>query len=295
MKPIIKVTVCVVTYNQILFIRQCLQSLVDQKTNFAFNILVFDDCSSDGTQGIIMEFSEKYPEIVQPIFHKENKGALKNFLFAHSQGDGEYIAHMDGDDYALPGKLQIQADYLDSNKICNIVWTPVLLQMRDKSFREQNSVVKTEIHTRSFDRSALIRFGAVGVNSTKMYRKTMRGFDIPNFEVMDYFMNVEHVGEGVACFVGCEPLGVYRVGIGIASSNYKTREILANSYIYFAEKYPESRLDVNIAALIMLLSDLKNRRSTWYSSMKSFFLTFHPLSMIELIMHLKLIKSLNVK
>ena len=75
-----KVSVCVVTYNQEKYIRQCLQSIVDQETNFNFEILVSDDCSTDATRTIVLEFASKYPEIVKPMFRDRNVGAVKNFV-----------------------------------------------------------------------------------------------------------------------------------------------------------------------------------------------------------------------
>jgi cellulose synthase/poly-beta-1,6-N-acetylglucosamine synthase-like glycosyltransferase len=69
-----KVSVCVVTYNQEKYIGQCLQSVVDQETDFDFEVLVADDCSTDGTRLILHEFANKYPGIVKPILSEVNVG-----------------------------------------------------------------------------------------------------------------------------------------------------------------------------------------------------------------------------
>lgn len=232
----VKVSVCVVTYNQESYIRQCLQSIVDQITDFKFDVIVSDDCSADGTRAIVQEFAVKYPDVVKPIFHEKNIGAYKNFYFVHQQATGLYIAHMDGDDYSLPGKLQAQSDFLDKQADCNIVWTPVVVEMPDGSLKDRNIDAMSNIYSKRFDRGALIQFGAVGANSSKMYRKAVRDFEVPDFEVMDYFVNVEQVGDGFACFTGDVPYGVYRLGIGIASSGWKTRKILGRSLVFFSCK-----------------------------------------------------------
>ena len=65
-KPL--VSVCVVAYNQEEYIEQCLMSIIDQKTNFEFEIIVSDDFSSDNTSKIIKKISEKYPKIITAIF-----------------------------------------------------------------------------------------------------------------------------------------------------------------------------------------------------------------------------------
>jgi glycosyltransferase involved in cell wall biosynthesis len=56
-----QLAVCVTTYNQKRYIRDCLQSIVDQRTDVAFEVVVADDCSMDGTRAIVQEFGERYP------------------------------------------------------------------------------------------------------------------------------------------------------------------------------------------------------------------------------------------
>src|SRR6185369_17391361 len=117
----LKLSVCVVTYNQENYIRQCLQSIIDQVTDFSFEIIVGDDCSTDNTRSIVKEYCDKYPEIIKPLFHQVNIGATRNYFAVHSKAGGEYIAHCDGDDYKIPGKLQKQVAFLDQHRDCAIV------------------------------------------------------------------------------------------------------------------------------------------------------------------------------
>jgi len=131
-----KVSVCVITYNQEKYIRQCLQSIVDQETDFYFEVIVGDDCSTDGTRAIVQEFVERYPGVVKPIFQEKNiGGGVHNYLTVHKATRGEYIAHVDGDDYCLPGKLQAQADLLDDDPDCNLVWHRMLVETRSGEIR----------------------------------------------------------------------------------------------------------------------------------------------------------------
>ncbi|MDH5765401.1 MAG: glycosyltransferase [Gammaproteobacteria bacterium] len=256
----VKVSVCVVTYNQEKYIRQCIQSLVDQEADFDFEVIVADDYSTDGTRQIVLEFANNYPELVKPVFHEKNIGALKNFVFVHNLAEGEYIAHMDGDDYALPGKLKTQVDYLNSHPECNIVWHRVYI-MNDASGKMAEDLIDYgRLPKSGFNRADILRFITIGMNSSKMYRSSVKGFDLPRFPVVDYFMNVEQIGSGVARFVGDVPLGVYRAGIGIASSGNTTRVLLRNSFLYFSEKYPEYKRDICAAALVLFFAAFKNRK-----------------------------------
>ena len=288
-----KVSVCIVTYNQEIYIRQCLLSIVDQETDFDFEVIVSDDCSTDGTREIVQEFAGRYPGAVKPIFNKKNIGAYKNFVFVHQQATGEYIAHVDGDDYCLPGKLQAQADLLDSDSNCNIVFHRMLLLKPTGETDEGSLLNAKNIGEMRFDRGALIQFMAIGLHSSKMYRKAVRDYDLPNFDVIDYFANVEQIGSGVARFAGYENYGVYRVGGGIAASGIRSKQALAKSFAYFCKKYPEYRLQVNTAALTYLISDLKNCRTTWFMFFVAWVRTFHLGSVLNLVRSLKFINELR--
>lgn len=293
-QDMIKVSVCVVTYNQEEYIAECLQSLVEQETDFPFEIIVSDDCSTDRTPLIIERYAKKYPGLIKPIFHKKNIGAYQNFWFAHQLACGEYIAHMDGDDYALPGKLKNQAEFLDKNPDCNIVWTPVKVKHKDGTFSSKSEDVLKVIFNKRFYRKDIIQYISVGVNSSKMYRKKCRDFKLPDFELVDYFANVEQVGDGYAAYSSIRPLGIYRAGIGIASSSSKTREILCNCFLFFNGKYPEYRKQVNAAALTYFLMDLKNLRPTAKMFLKVYLKTFTIKSFFEFVVGFKVIRMLKV-
>jgi glycosyltransferase involved in cell wall biosynthesis len=272
-----KVSVCVVTYNQEKYIAQCLQSIVDQETDFDFEIIVGDDCSTDGTREIVREFAGKYPEKFRLFLHEKNIGAYQNFHFVHEQTLGQYVAHVDGDDYALPGKLQAQANLLDQDKSCNLVWTPVLIETAPGRLHEQNEFFKRFALTKIYTRADLIKYGTIGTNSSKMYRRQVEieALPPPNFELIDYFVNVIQVGGGIARFAGGKPFGVYRLGIGIASSGNKTKNLTLQSIEYFAKAFPQYRLECNIASTFRLLSDIKNNRLEFKRSLKVFVKTFH--------------------
>ncbi|CAN1487152.1 WcaA Glycosyltransferases involved in cell wall biogenesis [Burkholderiaceae bacterium] len=292
-----KVSICVVTYNQEKYIEQCLQSLVDQKTNFDFEIVVADDCSADNTREIVSAFAEKYPKIFRLFLHEKNIGAYSNLRFVHEQALGEYIAHMDGDDYALPGKLQAQADILDRDNNCNLVWTPVLIETAPNSVHEQNEYFKKNVLTKKFTRSDLIKYGTIGTNSSKMYRRNMAEELIvyPDFQIIDYFINVFHVGEGVACFTGEKPLGVYRMGIGIASNGSTTKRLTLQSIEYFFKIFKDYRLECSIAAGFRLLSDVRCLRSTVGISARVFLKTFHWRVIFALPKEINFMRSLTVE
>lgn len=114
----LKVSVALIAYNHEKFIRRAIESALDQKTDFAYEIVIGDDVSSDKTREIIVEYYEQFPDKVVPLLHKENTGGFGkgNTLAVLEKCRGQYIASMDGDDYWTdPLKLQKQVDFLDKN------------------------------------------------------------------------------------------------------------------------------------------------------------------------------------
>lgn len=293
-EKMLKVSVCVVTYNQERYIEQCLQSLVEQKTNFPFEIIVADDCSTDGTRAIVEKFVSAHSGTVRAYFHSKNIGAYKNFTFVHSLAKGQYIAHMDGDDYALAGKLQAQSDFLDEHPDCNIAFHRIKVLYENVNVMVDDLTDLELIPEGGYTRSAVLRHISVGANSSKMYRASTRVDRYPDFDIVDYFENVEQIGNGRACFVSDQPFGVYRANIGIASAGGNTRRALCNCFKYFAKKYPQERRHVNAAALLLLLADLKNGRPTWRDFFNVWFITFHPLAALDLFRNRRVTKMLRL-
>ena len=114
------VSILCTAYNHEQYIRSALEGFVSQKTSFAFEVLINDDASTDGTAAIIREFAEKYPEIIRPFYQAENqfsKGIgyiYENIFFPHARG--KYFAFCEGDDYWTDdSKLQRQADFLEAH------------------------------------------------------------------------------------------------------------------------------------------------------------------------------------
>lgn len=117
-KPLVSIS-CI-TYNHELYIRDSLEGMLMQQCDFDFEILIHDDASTDNTQKIIKEYQEKYPNIIKPIFQKENqysKGKRGfNATYNFTRAKGKYIAICEGDDYWTdPLKLQKQVDFLEAN------------------------------------------------------------------------------------------------------------------------------------------------------------------------------------
>lgn len=259
-----KVSVCVVTYNQQNYIRQCLQSIVDQKTNFDFEVIVADDCSTDGTGEIVRQFAEKYPNKVRSIFHEKNIGASKNFIYVHQQAIGEYVAHMDGDDYALPGKLQAQEIILNSELECTAVWHRVDYFDDFGGFCSGKTADLSLFENGKVKFADAIHLGFISVHSSLMYRRSAREPVSIDQVILDLYITWDLLSKGTG-YILPAILGRYRVAASggvTVSSLQKIRRISIEHAKYFVKKFPMYRKDYFIWALSNLIIDCKNRRLT---------------------------------
>lgn len=125
-----KVTVCCVTYNHEKFISSALEGIFKQKTRFPFEVIVRDDCSTDETPRLILEYERQYPNLLRPILEPENtfsKG-IRPVPEAIKRANGEYIAFCDGDDFWRDEeKLQKQVEFLDQNQEFSICYGNAIL------------------------------------------------------------------------------------------------------------------------------------------------------------------------
>jgi len=115
-KPL--VSICCVTYNHEKFIAASLDSMLMQETNFPFEIIIRDDCSTDKTATIISDYAEKFPHIISTILETENQYSkgVNPFIPIYKKAVGKYVAVLEGDDYWRDvSKLQKQVDFLDKN------------------------------------------------------------------------------------------------------------------------------------------------------------------------------------
>jgi glycosyltransferase involved in cell wall biosynthesis len=106
--------IAMVTYNQENCIAQAIESVLMQKVNFPYKLVIGEDCSSDGTHAICQLFASKYPNTIKLITHDTNQGLVKNYQSVFKACTGKYIAILEGDDFWTDEyKLQKQVDILE--------------------------------------------------------------------------------------------------------------------------------------------------------------------------------------
>jgi glycosyltransferase involved in cell wall biosynthesis len=293
-----KVTVCVITYNQEKYIRRCLQSIVDQATEFDLEVIVGEDCSTDGTRAIVQEFAERYPGIVKPIYQEKNiRGGVYNFLTVHRAAQGQYVAHIDGDDYALPGKLQAQVDVLDSKLGCTAVWHRVDYFDDAGDFSSGNTADLSQFDSGKVNFDEAIRLGFIGVHSSLMYRRSAREAIQVDQEVLDLYFTWDLLSKGSGYILG-EVLGRYRIaasGSLTVSASPQICRLAIKHAAHFLKKYPEQRKNFFIWAITNAIFDVKNGRWTVFDYLMFALKSISFVSPVEILSNLINTRKIQVR
>lgn len=214
MNPLVSIS-CV-TFNHAKYICECLDSMLSQKTNFNFEIIIHDDASTDGTKEIIEEYVTKYPEIIFPIFQTENqfskgiRGIPTRYNYVRCRG--KYIAICDGDDYWIdPQKLQKQIDFLELNPDFSICFhnmkikdelNPSILKFTNKNQKEISEIED-------------LAKGNYIYSASTVFRKPPNGYPdwLLEMPIGDYPLHLINAQYGKIKYID-EVMGVYRIHEG---------------------------------------------------------------------------------
>jgi glycosyltransferase involved in cell wall biosynthesis len=116
-----KVSVLVMTYNHAAYIRQALDSVLAQSTDFPVELLISEDCSTDGTREIVTDYHRQYPERIRLLLSDRNLRTNQVVARGIHAARGELVALLDGDDHwTSSDKLAKQVRFLDAHPECAI-------------------------------------------------------------------------------------------------------------------------------------------------------------------------------
>ena len=212
-----------ITYNHARYIRQALEGLVMQRTNFSFVAIVHDDASTDGTADIIREFESLYPDIIKPIYETENQyskhdGSLGRIMREATDAySPKYIAMCEGDDYWTdPLKLQKQVDFLESHLDYSMCFHNAVIHYEDGNQEER---LFSDIETRQYFEKELTS-GWLGATASYVFRRSVllsRYFtefvNSTKFIVGDYPLLLSCIRSG-KIFAISDCMSVYRINPG---------------------------------------------------------------------------------
>lgn len=271
----IKVSVTILTYNQKEFIGKAIESALSQKTNFDVEILVGDDCSTDGAQETILAYQEKYPDKVKAVLHSKNLGqnGLFNTIETLKLAKGTYIAPMDGDDYWTDDqKLQRQVDFMEAHPDFSACFHNALITYEDGTpSHELNSPDQKEVITAAdlvgedeiwFMATSAVMFKNGIMHYPDWFLKSSSG-DIPRYVILAKHGPIGYV-PGV--------MSVYRKNRGGASfkDHYRDSRFLYNRIAMYEgiDKELDYRhhdlLRLNIARYYRMLLDAKQYQKSYF-------------------------------
>ena len=118
------ISVCIITYNQELYVAQTIESILEQECNVPFEIIIGEDVSTDTTRSICERYASEYPELIRLLPSDRNWGVGGNLLRTFRAAKGKYLAICEGDDYwTYPQKLQEQLDHFERHPDSSMVYT----------------------------------------------------------------------------------------------------------------------------------------------------------------------------
>ncbi len=207
-----KLTIVTTTYNQEKYIGEALEGMLMQKTNFPYQIVISNDCSTDNTLEVLNSYKEKYPEKIKIIDNEKNLGAMGNFINTLNQiKDTEYVALCDGDDFWIDeNKLQKQVDFLDQNKDFNICFH------KAKLFYENNEKEESIIPAEAPEVSTIEELANSNyiVANSVVYRwkfndRNLKDVFPDNIAPGDYYIHLLHAEDGKIKMIN-EVMSAYR-------------------------------------------------------------------------------------
>ena len=143
------VSVKMITYNHEPYIAQAIEGVLMQKTDFPIELIIGEDCSTDSTREIVLDYQKKYPDIIRVVTSEYNVGMIKNGLRTTKSCRGKYIAFCEGDDYWTdPYKLQKQVDFLEANLDYGMVHTD-----GNYLYTVNNKTIANYLNTKGFNLS----------------------------------------------------------------------------------------------------------------------------------------------
>lgn len=255
-----------ITYNHEKYISKAIKSFLEQETSFDFEIVIGEDCSTDNTLEVILEFQKNHSKIIKIIKSEKNIGVTKNFRRTLAACRGKYIALCEGDDYwDDPKKIQTQVSFLESNP-------EYVLTYHDTHSIDENNKITNDLSKKgiNFDVSGSELIEAPSISTlTTCFRNKIKEIpdefnSAPIFDICLWSL-LGHHGSGK--YIKSIKPSIYRIhNGGIFSSKNKSEKIrmAAQSYIALSKHY-ENKNNIDISQFFTYKSsealsiDLENK------------------------------------
>jgi glycosyltransferase involved in cell wall biosynthesis len=174
------VGVCIVTYNQQDFIGQCIESVLNQQSEFRIVMFIGDDCSTDETYSVCLRYRELHPHLVHLVRNERNLGLVANtmkVLQSIQKAGCDYVAMLDGDDFWTDRlKIEKQVTFLENNRDYGLVHTRIKNEKGRRSVPDGDVSEIILDYLEKYMRNCTVLFRAGLLNYLDFREISSRGF-----------------------------------------------------------------------------------------------------------------------
>lgn len=241
----VKVSVCMIAYNHEKYIAQAIEGVLMQVTNFDYELVIGEDCSTDNTRAICLDYQRRYPDKIRLLLREKNLGMMQNFVQTLNACTGQYVAMLEGDDYwTSPRKLQTQADFLDAHPDFSICAHNVAV--KNEPDRPMAAYWPGRAVKEILTIEDVLRDGSCGATASLVFRNRVFGDYPESFITMrggDVALQILCASHGKMRFFP-EVMGVYRTHdrgayyalmLEAQAQGMNTRELLFKNMLYANE------------------------------------------------------------
>lgn len=262
------VTVRTSTYQHGLYIKDCIEGVLMQKTEFPIEFVIGEDFSTDGTREIVFDYAEKYPDIIRVITADYNVGSKANGGRCKRAARGKYMATCEGDDYWTdPLKLQKQVDFMEENAELSGCFHACKIEYQDS---QREKIIRDKVKN-IFDLGYYLERDIFATTGSLLYKRKISNTPkwTNNIFAGDFVIKYFILVDGNMGYID-DVMGVYRKGV---PGSWSKQEL--------TQKKIDQEFSDNIYVLTKIneLSDYKYSYQV-YSKMKRLYVIYISRSMV---------------
>jgi glycosyltransferase involved in cell wall biosynthesis len=273
----VEVSVVVMTYNHIRFIREALDGILAQRTDFSYEIIVSEDCSTDGTREVVVEYQQRRPNRIRLLLSERNIRSNAVVRRGFESARGTYVAFLDGDDYWInPDKLQKQVRFMRAHPECSLCFHNARVVYEDGSRPPHNWTPADQPPFSGFEEIWMGNF--IPMCSTLFRREALA--DVPSwyealFPITDWPLHILAASRGRIGYLD-EVMGVYRQHSGGLYSVHSEDQKLQKTLTFYRTmnanlQYRHDRLvRTAISKYFLEWAEEYKRRGDWERARKCF-------------------------
>jgi glycosyltransferase involved in cell wall biosynthesis len=239
------VSVLIITYNHSPYIADAIEAVNCQKTGFPIELIIGEDCSTDNTRAIVLDYQRRYPQMIRVIHSDRNVGMQRNYRRVHEAARGKYIAFCEGDDVWIDDrKLEKQVGVMESEPECSLVFHAAEI------FRVRTGTAEVRLYgssAKTFSLSEVVLAGSGFIFSGSIMARRTLIDPLPRWvtdcEVGDFPFAVHCASRGKVIYLP-DVMSVYRMGVPgswvVRSAGFEQQKRTLDSILRMLDEFLEN-------------------------------------------------------